>query len=253
MLQVSFFKPPISNIYRKIDTPLLAVLTYVKRGHSSIWFGDLQQITNEYRSIKDKKKKSDFKENNFPGFTPSGIFRCRKDDDLIEHSEVVHVDVDDLDKEQFIKVQQSLKDIEPLIIASFTSPSKNGYKIFFRSNKDFTQRQNYEAGVKLLMEKLQLPKEKFDFSCSNLSRLCFMPYDPDCFISPILKQTGIIENIEQLNTGDLIKMPIVKPTGEPTVNNEVNQTAFDNPYLNGGKLDFKHKDDRQNGGKLYNL
>ena len=255
MSQVTIYNH-VSNIYKKQDTTLLAVLLCIKKGTWGYQFENLKNITEEYRAIDDAKKKAEYKKTNFPGFTPSGIFRKRLDNELIKHSGIVHTDVDGLNEEQFAQVKENLKGIENLLIAYFISPSANGFKIFFKVNEnEFTQRENYEAAVIFLMVKLQIPKENFDFSCSNVSRLCFMAYDPDCYINPKLKANGIDNDLESLDTGKLLEKKSNSSENKPDqiATKEQLPTAFDNPYLAAGKLDFKHKDDRQNFGKLYNI
>src|ERR1035437_2794060 len=89
MSQVTIYNH-VSNIYKKQDTTLLAVLLCIKKGTWGYQFENLKNITEEYRAIDDAKKKAEYKKTNFPGFTPSGIFRKRLDNELIKHSGIVH-------------------------------------------------------------------------------------------------------------------------------------------------------------------
>jgi hypothetical protein len=249
MTEISKFDPGIHNIIPVTPITVLVGLSIVK--HT-----ELKQLTSDFRNITDAKLKALFKKNKFPFVTWSGVFSKRADKNLIKHSGVIGIDVDKLTPHQFLQITTLLKNLEDKLAGYYVSPTGNGYKILIRVNTEHEHTDNYKACVNFLSDKLQMPRDNFDMKCSNVSRACFLCHDPNVYIHPSLLKTGDITGIEVIDTKAWL--------GEELLNTDVSQTKleresvttelpFDNIYLRGGKLDFKHKDNKQNFWLLYNI
>ena len=112
-------------------------------------------------------------------FTPSGTFENgRKAELLTQYSEYVILDLDDLNPVQLVEAKKIVA-LAPYTFAVFISPSGNGLKIIVAVNSKaehhklaFQQVSDYYA---------QALQVEVDSSGKDVSRLCFMSYDPDCF------------------------------------------------------------------------
>lgn len=250
--EISKFNPGIHNIIPITPITVLVGLSIVK--HT-----ELKQLTNDFRNITDARLKALFKKNKFPFVTWSGIFSKRTDKNLIKHSGIIAIDMDKLNPVQLLNVKPHLQELEDTLVSYFLSPSGDGYKILLRVNTDNVHGKNYKACVNFLSKKLQVPLDNFDMACSNVSRACFLCHDPNVYIHPSLLETGDINRIEVIDTKawlgeELDKEPNVAADAADIKNGSVNtELSFDNIYLRGGKLDFRHKDNKSNFWLLYNI
>jgi len=116
-----------------------------------------------------------------PAFTPSGTFKARrKMDSFIAYSGYVHLDFDKLSDEQLAKAKEYLKRI-PETYAYFVSPSGNGLKVFVKVSTSHEQHVPVYLEVQKYYEKA-LGLEA-DPSCKDVTRLCFVSYDPNLYKS----------------------------------------------------------------------
>src|SRR5690606_38154089 len=126
-----------------------------------------------------QEKEADKLKKQLPAFTPSGTFENgRKAELLTQYSGFVILDLDKLSPEDLARAK-SLVALAPYTFAAFISPSGNGLKIIVPVNSTaehhklaFQQVSDYyEQALQLVV----------DPSGKDVSRLCFMSYDPDCF------------------------------------------------------------------------
>ncbi len=112
----------------------------------------------------------------------SGTFSRREDSGLIQYSQLVCIDVDEIaDIKAF---RNELKDF-PFVYSFFTSPSGKGLKILVFH--DFLDPARHPDIYRYVGDELGLVGRadlKFDLHCSNLSRACFFSYDPKLVINP---------------------------------------------------------------------
>lgn len=134
--------------------------------------GQWQDCVIDYKNGKIDKTK-------IPAVTPSGLFDGRKDSDLKQHSGILCIDIDGKDQSRPInEVKQQLKILKE-IIAIHLSLSQNGLAVYFRIRKD-KHIESFEAITKLLINEFEIVP---DMHCSNVGRLRFVSYDPDCYIN----------------------------------------------------------------------
>lgn len=106
----------------------------------------------------------------------SGVFSKRDDASLQKHSGVMCVDIDGVDN---LTVKRDLS-FDPYTLACFTSPSGTGVKVLVKISNTERHRDHYRAICAYYLEKLSLTA---DPTSINVSRACFMSYDPDILVN----------------------------------------------------------------------
>lgn len=175
--KISYYQSATDSQSRIVCT-LSKVLTDIKNGK----YKQQVEIVRNQTSIecyKEKKKK-------LPMFTFSGVFTHRNDDpaNLQEYSNWIVVDFD-----HFATRQDALAFKNMLIQdatsyhlwAVFESPSGLGVKaVLVHDNSDPSEHGRLFMQIK---HDLFPDRPQFDMKCGNISRTCFVSYDPDLFIN----------------------------------------------------------------------
>ena len=168
----SFFKAPVRNVF-----PLNALKLH--EIHSLITSNTYKRSTERLRSISDIKEKRKFKANNFDYVTFSGVFEKRSDKELIKHSSLITIDFDHLGNIQLVRdqlLQDKYFDTELL----FTSPSGDGLKWIIRIDLSEATHQDYFKAIANYLQHTY--NIEVDQSGKDVSRACFLSYDPDAFL-----------------------------------------------------------------------
>lgn len=166
-----------SKIYRNLDYILLDII------------GNDEQLKQQTECVRNQPDEKTFKEEKkkLPMIAPSGIFTYRNDniDNLREYSNIMVLDFDKFpDHEAANEFKQKLIQYADLlhIYAVWFSPSNKGVKVAMLHDNT-----NPEYHYNLFMQvrfKLYPNTEQFDKRCGNLSRTCFLSYDPDVWLNP---------------------------------------------------------------------
>jgi hypothetical protein len=170
----SYFKAPVSNIFPKITLSLVDVFNLIKSE-------DYTSITNQLRSFTDKDVARKFKASKFDYVTFSGTFSKRNDKALLNHSGLLTIDFDHIPNLQQLKIQL-LRDeyFETEIL--FVSPSGDGLKWIIHINITESTHQNFFNAISAYIKEVyQLEVDK---SGKDISRACFLPFDPEVYINP---------------------------------------------------------------------
>lgn len=138
-------------------------------------------------------------------FTPSGTFENgRKAELLSQYSEYVILDLDDLNPVQLVEAKKIVA-LAPYTFAVFISPSGNGLKIIVAVNSKaehhklaFQQVSDYYA---------QALQVEVDPSGKDVSRLCFMSYDPDCFRNIHAEKFNVNIELHEPKISPKVKQP----------------------------------------------
>ncbi|MBK8516078.1 MAG: DUF3987 domain-containing protein [Saprospiraceae bacterium] len=148
----------------------------------------------------DRKKKL------LPAFTPSGTFDSgRKAEKITSYNSHIILDFDKLSKEQLSAAFQKASSLT-YTFAAFISPSGNGLKIIVLVNSGLEQHQEaYKQVADHYSKELGLI---VDSSGKDVSRLCFMSYDPLCYRQ--FKPTPYNVNLTSKITPE-IEMPRLEP------------------------------------------
>lgn len=173
-----------STIYVKIES----VLSAIKSGK---WKHKIEQVRSESnKRVRDSIKFS------LPNAAFCGTFekkRCynsrkgiwelksRRDDHIISYNKLVVIDIDQTEQKLVKGLQDMLPD-DPYVYSYFLSPS-GGIKILYKVTSDIQHHKLYAfEQVKQWVEEHY--KVTVDPSGKNISRICYISYDPDLYYNP---------------------------------------------------------------------
>ena len=175
-LEMSFFKKPITN-KKPLRTVTLIQVYQAIRSHY------YETVIRQLRSIVDKEGQRRFKAKNLDYITPSGVFSYGNDESLISHSGILCMDLDDIEDVKELK-EKLIDDIHFDTLLLFVSPCGNGLKWFIAIDLDVCNHKIWFTSVRnYLMATYGLTDKQVDKSCSNVSKACYMSYDPDAYIN----------------------------------------------------------------------
>ena len=159
------------------------------------WVGDYvlseraKSQTLELRQMMDTatdQQMRDYKLLQFDAVTAAGIFSYGNAAGLVVRSPYIVIDVDDLaSTDEAREIQQTLTNDKEVVTAlCFVSPKGLGVKWWAElpewcKNMDF--REQYSALSRYIGYTYGILA---DSTGSNVNRLCFLPYDPHCYIHP---------------------------------------------------------------------
>ena len=187
----SFFRKPIQNIEPLRAIGVVDVYRYVV-GHYA------QPQTEALRSMTSPTDVKKYKASHFDYCTFSGLFRKRNEKELITHSGLMCLDFDHVENMEEVKRQilnHEYFDTELL----FTSPSGNGLKWIIPVNLKGWEHSRFFKAVANCIRATGLPK--VDMSGSDVARACFLPYDPQAYITPKYNEY-VKENIFRPRLGE---------------------------------------------------
>ncbi len=201
---------------------------------NSIRIGSHRTRVEKLRALKEKGFDKEYDEQKLmlPAFTTSGIFSGgRRSDQLETYSRLVILDIDDLLTEEVSNAFEKIKSI-PFTFSVFRSPSDLGLKIIVLVSSDAKDHKvAYEQVSKYYESETGL---KIDPSGKDVSRLCFVSYDPDLYTN---------EDAETFVVG------ISDPKGPPTTTIEsvdslfveaVKFTKSKKEFIQGNRNNFVH-------------
>lgn len=170
----SYFSKPIFNTQPCCTVTLVEVYNLI----TSNAFG---VKTKMLRSINNHNESRKFKSTNFDFVTFSGIFSMRSENNLIRHSGLIVLDFDhvhDLSGMKELLLNDPFFDTELL----FISPSGDGLKWIVSIDLTLAKHQNYFRAIANYLQTTY--KLEVDQSGKDISRACFLPYDPNAYINP---------------------------------------------------------------------
>ena len=151
--------------------------------HSGRGLAEQTAIVRNQTTEDDYKKEK----NKLPMIVASGIFSYRNDDlqNLREYSSLLILDFDKFPSHEAAEAfkQKLIQYANPLhLYAIWFSPSNKGVKAaMIHDNPNPEYHYNLFWQVK---QKLFPRTEEFDKKCSNLTRACFLCYDPEVWVNP---------------------------------------------------------------------
>jgi len=181
----SFFKAPIKNTIPHKTVSLVQVYNVITGEY-------YKQHTEKLRSISDTVQARKYKAANFDYCTFSGVFTARNDKSLITHSELMCIDFDHVQNIDTLR-QALLADEYFDTQLLFVSPSGDGLKWIIEIDTRKAPHGEYFASVANYI--LQTYSVEVDKSGKDISRACFLPFDPNAFINPLLLNKNEQENI----------------------------------------------------------
>jgi len=168
-----------STLFKNFSTPVedRSLLLIIK----DIIEGKYKDRVEEVRicKVQGKDDQADKFKRELPAFTPSGKFEGgRKMEYFKMYSGFVHLDFDKLTEEELVETKKTISECL-FTFACFTSPSGNGVKVFIEVNTGVELHEQAYKEVQAYYENL-LGIEA-DPKCKDITRLCFVSYDPDGF------------------------------------------------------------------------
>lgn len=175
-LEMSFFKKPITN-KKPLRTVTLIQVYQAIRSHY------YETVIRQLRAISDKEAQRMFKAKNLDYIAPSGVFTYDNDASLVCHSGILCMDLDDVEDTETLK-QQLIGDTNFITLLLFRSPCGKGLKWFIAIDLDVCDHKTWFSSVRnYLVATYGLTDKQVDKSCANVSRACYMSYDPQAFIN----------------------------------------------------------------------
>ena len=138
---------------------------------------EIEEIRNLL--AQGKKAEADNKKKKLLAFTPSAVFREKRQMPFLEmYSGFVHLDFDKLTPEQLQTAFTIICEISYTSLC-FISPSGNGLKVFVEVN---TGLENHDIAYLQVMNYYENATGlKADDKCKDVTRLCFMSHDPNAY------------------------------------------------------------------------
>ncbi|NVN97563.1 hypothetical protein HXX01_05070, partial [Candidatus Nomurabacteria bacterium] len=159
--------------------------------------GYYREYVTYLRTILDqgnKKKYNEYKKK-LQAFTPSAIYNGgRKEENFSEYSGIMCIDYDSISPDKlkgFINMIIAL----PYTYACFVSPSNRGLKVLVLTSSTVeTHKTVYAQLLEYYQSELGI---KADQQCNDVTRLCFMSWDPNLYLSTqssIFPSSGMSES-----------------------------------------------------------
>ena len=155
---------------------ILEVLNEIKSG---AYQKEVEAIRAAFH--QGEKHLGDALKKQLPAFTASGTFNNGRKANLIDqYSQLLVIDIDKLTVEQ-LENAKNICILAPFTMAAFISPSGAGLKIIVQVDSG---KEHHAAAFQQVAEYYELSLLfGIDQSGKDVSRLCFMSYDPDCYIN----------------------------------------------------------------------
>lgn len=170
----SYFRCPVKNTQPNAEMTILDAYAAIKSNK-------YKRQTEELRSISEVESARKYKAVHFDYVTFSGLFSKRTDAALIRHSGLITLDFDHV---------SNLQELSDLLLRDryfetelmFVSPSGDGLKwIISIDLKECNHQDWFKAIAAYLKASYQLEVDK---SGKDISRACFLPFDPAVYINP---------------------------------------------------------------------
>lgn len=179
--KMSFFRRPIRNTRPCRDASPEDIWKYVTSDYA-------KANTEALRRITDPKERSRFKAEHFDYICPGGLFRSRKESDLVKPSGYLVVDFDHIpDPEGLVLLLANEENFETVL--AFRSPSGDGVKWILNLPQGVTKPDGtpftYGEFFTIISNYVRRAYGyEADPSGKDICRACFLPYDPDAFLNP---------------------------------------------------------------------
>ena len=170
----SFFRAPISNTVPCRSVTLADIHKYLTSDYA-------KARTEQLRSITDKAAARQFKAHNFDYATFSGQFANRQDKQILNPTHYLCVDFDHLPDVEGL-ITQLLQDEYFDTLLLFRSPSGDGVKWIIPITSAKHTHAQFFASVSNYIR--QTYGVEVDQSGKDISRACFLPFDPAAYINP---------------------------------------------------------------------
>ena len=185
-LKMQYYRHPISNVVSHNRVGIYHLWQYITDPTL------FKNATDTLRGIpkEEEKRRKAYKAKEFDYVLASGTFNARKDQGLIQHSGIMCLDIDHIGKDQVEELKQEFIHDEMMqknfeLELAFRSPSGDGLKLFVQIDLQQCDHQNWFQALEHYIWQAY-GGIKIDAACKNVSRACFLPYDPNCYVNPLV-------------------------------------------------------------------
>ena len=180
---MSLFAAPITN---KVPSGTV-IPDELARMVRSTW---LEPQTRALRAIADKASARSYKGQQLPYATISGVFSYCSDACLVKHSCLLCIDLDGVEDVDALK-QRLIADGHFFTVLAFRSPSGNGVKWVIVIDLNVCDHKTWFHAVRnylLANYGDSLTPKMVDSQCQNVSRACYLCYDPSAYVNTDVKE-----------------------------------------------------------------
>lgn len=163
------------DLYKSTDVPYVITLSSML---NRIKEGKKKELVEKIRATEDKEEYTRLK-SKLPAVLFQGVFSQRNDDSCTEPSCLMIHDYDKFPSPEELKKVWHMIVVDPTTVAAFKSPGGNGIKSLVKIPP--CDKRDYKKHFAAYHKEKGYPH--FDIANSNLSRVCFESYDPDCYIN----------------------------------------------------------------------
>ena len=150
-----------------------------------------------YAMQSGKEKLADELKSELLAFTTSGTFdKQRKTEFLKTYSQIINLDFDHIPMNELDSLVSKINDCE-FTLASFISPRGEGIKVFININSNAEKHAIAYNQVANFYK--TLTGFDFDPKCKDITRLCFVSYDPNTFLNENASIFEVIEEVKETN------------------------------------------------------
>jgi len=168
-----------SNVNAKTPSTELTIAKLINGIKTGTCKNEVEKLRGIFKSF-GKQSYKEARSKSLGCVTISGTFNRRSDDSLKCHSGLIAIDLDDLGENLAATKQKLMHD--NTVFCCFVSPSGNGLKVLLPI--DAKDQATHRAAYQQILERYQALGMKPDTTCRNPSRLCFVSFDPEIWISP---------------------------------------------------------------------
>lgn len=171
-IKVSF----ASTVLDQVPLETITVASFVEAIRSGRWAEPVERV--RLILARDGKDAADKAKTRLPAVLPSGVFDERSNEGLRERTGLVCADLDRLGDQ--LPSYREYIEADPYTLACFRSPSGTGLKVLLRLDLDRSHEEGFRAMRRHFLERFGLP---VDEACKDVSRACFVSYDPEAFLA----------------------------------------------------------------------
>jgi len=228
MTQISIFNP----LFRfRCNDSLDEVIKAIADGRYKEKVSRLRgYIASGKQTEAEREKKS------LPAFTPSGTFKKRRRAELIDqYSQFIILDIDKLPTEMLEPVFRQASAL-PTTYCCFLSPSGNGIKILVKVTSGI---ENHALAFSQVVEYYEAQLHvTIDRSGADVSRLCFISYDPDLYVNKE-SQAFQVQVVQQMEVSEPSAIEPLQASEYPALfSKAVEFTMNKATYANGSRNRF---------------
>lgn len=187
---ISFFRSPIRNPHPECQMNTTQVYSYITNPMMA------EPMTSELRKISDLDTRRQYKSTMFDYVTFSGQFTYRSASNFVQHTGFFCFDFDHIESPTQYELLRTLLIDDPLLrtILLFRSPSGDGmkwvvespiYEPLGLSMNCYVRKadvvRNHKEIYSNLAKYIELTYKVKPDATSDVSRACYLPYDPDCY------------------------------------------------------------------------